>query len=127
MAEGRTTMMTPRAWRGKHGEDEACDYLRAQGLALVARNVRYRAGELDLVMRHGEVLVFVEVRVRGESRYGEAADSVGWRKRRRLIRAAQLFLQTLPATPRCRFDVVAIDERDGRRRLQWIRAAFEVA
>lgn len=119
--------MTPRARLGKHGEDAACTYLLDRGLTLVARNVRYRAGELDLVMREGEILVFVEVRVRGASRFGDASDSVGPRKRQRLVRAAQLFLQGLRVVPRCRFDVVAIDGDGRSRRLQWIRGAFECA
>jgi len=92
----------------------------------VARNWRCRVGELDLVMRDGEILVFVEVRRRRPGRHGTAAESVGPNKRARLIRAATLYLQRLPDPPPCRFDVVALDEDpDGRLRLDWIRRAFE--
>ncbi len=90
----------------------------------VAGNVRYKVGELDLVMRDGATLVFVEVRSRSSSSFGGAAGSIDHRKRLRLSRAANLFLlerygqQRWPA---CRFDVVAFEAG----RPNWIRAAFD--
>ena len=80
----------------------------------VARGPRARGGEIDLVMRDPDgTLVFVEVRVRRDARFGGAAASVGAAKRQRLVFAASHFLRRLASPPPCRFDVVAVDgERD---------------
>ncbi|GAA4337734.1 hypothetical protein GCM10023144_33860 [Pigmentiphaga soli] len=101
----------------------ACRHLQAAGLSLLARNFQCRGGEIDLIMRHGGVLVFVEVRSRGGKRHGGAAASIDAAKRRRLQLAAQRFLQTAwrGPVPPCRFDVVAIDAGMPL----WIRDAFE--
>lgn len=85
--------------------------------------MRYRGGEIDLVMIDGTDFVFVEVRSRASARFGGAAASVDLRKQRRLALAAQLFLSGRfgpRAWPACRFDVVAIEGE----RLHWIRSAF---
>ncbi len=107
---------------GAEFETRALEYLQRQRLRLVARNVRCRGGELDLVMRDIDGgLVFVEVRARSRRRHGGAAASVGWHKRRRLLCAAQHFLATRAgAPPACRFDVIAFEGG----RLEWIRDAF---
>lgn len=108
--------------QGGRAETRALDYLEQHGLSLVATNLRCRAGEIDLIMLDGEVLVFVEVRTRRSGRYGGAAASVDHGKRRRLLRAAAYFLASVwrGAPPRCRFDVVAF-EPDG---CLWLRDAF---
>ncbi|PJK01263.1 YraN family protein [Lysobacteraceae bacterium NML91-0213] len=113
-----------RRRRGDAVEQLARDLLHSQGLQDVARNAGYRVGELDLVMRDGATLVFVEVRYRRSAGYGGGADSIDARKRLRLVRAAQVFLSRHPrwATAPCRFDVV---EGSGEPpRLHWIRDAF---
>ena len=110
---------------GDAAEDRALHHLLQAGLRLVARNYRTPGrggGEIDLVMRDGATLVFVEVRRRGRADYGGAA-SVGAAKRRRIVFAARLFLLRYAAPPPCRFDVVAVQEG----RLQWLRAAFDAA
>lgn len=112
---------TPRQRIGDAAEDRALAYLQERGLSLVARNFRCRAGELDLVMRDGQALVFVEVRQRADARHGGAAASVTPAKQARLLRAAQVFLQRERSLPPCRFDVVAIDGD----RLDWIRDAIQ--
>ncbi len=103
-------------------EARALDHLQTQGLTLLARNVRFRVGELDLVMRDGLTIVFVEVRSRSPSAYGTAADSVGLKKQIKVQRAAALWLQSqrFAREPPCRFDVVAIDGD----MLRWIPNAF---
>ncbi len=117
-----------RAGRGSAAEDRALRELQAHGLGLVARNVRYRVGEIDLVMRERGVLVFVEVRLRSARGYGDAGDSVDAHKQRRLVRAASAFLAANPAlaTLPCRFDVVGVDGDDARAPLRWIRDAFRL-
>lgn len=109
--------------KGAEAEDAALRWLQARGLTLVARNARYKAGELDLVMRDRDVLVIVEVRARRSFGFASAAESVDARKQARILRAAQLFLAEHPRYADCllRFDVFAID--DGRS--QWIRNAFD--
>lgn len=116
----------PRQLRGARVEAAARDHLRRAGLADVAANARFRLGELDLVMRDGETLVFVEVRYRRRADFGGGAASVDRGKRRRLVRAAQQFLQAHPrmAQAPCRFDVVAADGDPDAPRLHWIRDAF---
>ncbi len=111
--------------QGADSEDRALQFLQAQGLHLIVRNWRCRAGELDLVMRHGDTVVVAEVRGRGRSDYGAAAETVDPRKQRKIVRATRLFLAQrgeLAEQP-LRFDVVALD---GNGAIEWLRAAFEV-
>ena len=112
---------------GASAEDQALQYLQANGLSTVARNYRCRMGEIDLVMRDADVLVFVEVRHRRKNRFASAAESVDIHKQRKLTRAALSFLGRHRQFADCpvRFDVVALDLlRGGWRSLNWIRDAF---
>lgn len=115
---------------GRRAEDLACRHLEAQGLRLLERNYRCRAGELDLVMLDGGTLVVVEVRSRSSSAHGVAASTVGPRKQQRFIRAARHLLLSRPDYRRlpARFDVVAIDPGapGAPPKLTWIRDAFRV-
>ncbi len=112
---------------GRHAEDIALQHLLKQKLALLARNVSVRGGELDLVMLEGETLVFVEVRLRRRSSMVSAAESVDQVKQRRLIHAAQCYLAQNPghAHRPCRFDVVAVTQHANERHLAWYKNAFE--
>ena len=100
---------TEQQIRGQAGEDAALAFLQQQGLTLVTRNFRCKAGEIDLIMALPTTLVFIEVRQRASSRFGGAAASIGAGKQRRLILAAQFYLQRYRSPPACRFDVVTID------------------
>lgn len=114
--------------QGQAGEASACRYLERHGLVLIERNYRCRMGELDLIMRDNEYLVFVEVRIRSNPNYGNPAETVTRRKQTRLIRAAAYYLQRQRLNLPCRFDIVAISsEANGEQRLQWIKNAFQVA
>jgi putative endonuclease len=115
-----------RVAQGTVAEDLALHYLEARGLSLVTRNFRCRVGELDLIMRDGEQLVFVEVRSRRHSRYGTPAESITRTKQQRLLRAAALYLQRQRLDPPCRFDVVAILQTGDEPRIEWIRDAFQL-
>ncbi|WP_244814719.1 YraN family protein [Caballeronia sp. Lep1P3] len=103
-------------------ETRALEYLQRQRMRLVARNVRCRGGEIDLVMLDDRgALVFVEVRARASRRFADAAASIGATKRARLVRAAQHYLATWRgALPACRFDVIAFDAG----RIRWLPDAF---
>ena len=108
---------------GDAGEEAALAYLVSRGCRPLARNVRFKGGELDLVMLDRGSLVFVEVRRRGRADFGDALDSIDARKARKLVLAARLYLQREPRHARrdCRFDVVAFDGDAGPR---WVRGAF---
>lgn len=108
--------------QGSAAEEQAQRYLEKQGLRTVARNVRGRFGELDLIMRHEQSLVFVEVRYRRSSRFGGAIASVDAKKQRKLIATAQAYLQQHPHDGPCRFDVVALDSRPNG--VEWLQNAF---
>ena len=86
-------MPTARTRLGTRGEDIAAAYLQQQGYFLVDRNFRTRFGEVDLVTRHGDTVVFVEVRTRRTATYGTPEESVTPRKSQRLVLAAQQYLQ----------------------------------
>lgn len=102
--------LTPnRQQLGQEGERQALDYLQKQGLILIEQNYRRPFGEIDLIMREHATLVFVEVRSRAKGRFGGAAASITPAKQRRLVLAAQSYLQAYAHPPACRFDVVAID------------------
>ncbi|UYK66042.1 YraN family protein [Xanthomonas sacchari] len=118
-------METERRRRGNAVEAAARAELERAGLRLIAANVAFRGGELDLVMQQAQSLVFVEVRYRRSTAFGGGAASVDLRKRRRLLLAAQLFLAAHPqyANWPCRFDVVVEAEGDPPR-LTWLRDAF---
>lgn len=113
---------SPRQRLGDAAEQRALERLLAEGLSLVARQQGGRVGEIDLVMRDGDTLVFVEVRSRARRDFGGAAASVGWQKQQRVRRAAQAWLLRRYGNrwPACRFDVCA--EEAGR--MDWIRGAF---
>jgi len=108
--------------RGNAAEQLAADYLAARGLRVVARNYRVRGGEVDLVCEDGRTLVFVEVRLRANDRFGGAGASITATKRRRLILAARHYLAGKPDRP-CRFDAVLLDRLDARH-VEWIADAF---
>jgi putative endonuclease len=115
-----------RRARGAHVEAAARDYLLAAGLRPLASNATYRHGELDLVMRDGDGVVFVEVRYRSGTDFGGGAMSIDARKRRKLVLAAQLFLAShrrLADAP-CRFDVIVADGDPAAPNITWLRDAF---
>lgn len=107
--------------RGEHAEDNALQFLSAQGFKPVARNFRCKQGELDLVMADGNTLVFVEVRYRSSDKFGSALESVTYKKQQRIITAAHTYLSRHTHGGPVRFDVVAIS---GDGSINWIKNAF---
>ncbi len=107
---------------GRAAEDAAAAFLESQGLLVLFRNFRRRAGELDIVARDNGTLVIVEVRTRATNAYGGATASVDFRKQAKLRRAAALLLQQRKdlAGLRVRFDVVAKSPAG----IEWIKHAF---
>lgn len=118
--------------RGDAAEQRAAEFLQARGLHLLARNFHSRHGEIDIVARDGQCLVFVEVRYRSHHRFGGASHSIDRRKQGKIVRTASLWLARhagLADYP-VRFDVIAIDSphesETGQGRLQWTRDAFRL-
>ena len=107
--------------RGAETEARALAYLQQQGLVLIERNFSCAWGEIDLIMREAQSLIFVEVRQRSSKRFGGAAASVGRIKQDRLWRTAELYLQRYgqgsASLPLCRFDLFAVDGEQ----VEWIK------
>ena len=122
---------TARRIRGDAVEAAALAHLLARGLRLLDRNAASRAGEIDLVMldksgADGGTVIFVEVRYRANDAFGGGAASVDAGKRRRLVHAAEVFLQRNPrhADAPCRFDVVAASGDPATPTIEWLKDAF---
>ena len=112
---------------GAAAEQAACEFLKRRGLRTVKRNFRCRLGEIDLIMRDCQCLVFVEVRYRGARRIASAGVTVDYHKQRKLIRTAALFLAGHPrySASTVRFDVVAVETNENDvRTIDWIKDAF---
>jgi putative endonuclease len=112
---------------GDDAERIAERFLTAQGLTLVTRNYRCRFGEIDLIMRHGETLVFVEVRMRkplrGKADFGGALASITATKQAKLVATAQHYLADMKHPPPCRFDALLLNGLHTRD-VEWLRNAF---
>ena len=107
---------------GQRAEENAYQYLRAQGLKLITRNYRCFSGEIDLIMQDNDYLVFVEVRSRNRTDYGTACESVTWKKQSKIIKTAMYFLQQKKEwhTLHLRFDIIGISANQ----IEWIKDAF---
>lgn len=108
---------------GPQAESLACAHLEHAGLRLVTRNYRCPRGEIDLIMDDHGTLVFVEVRYRRVTTFGQPAETVDRRKRTRLQATAEHYLLAQRTDRACRFDVVAI-HGDRSPRIEWVRDAF---
>ncbi len=115
--------------KGMLFERRAEQFLRRQGLKLLRRNFNCRFGEIDLIMRDGETLCFVEVKYRRSRAFGGAAWSLPPHKQRRVVAAAALYLQSRRGeAPPARFDALLIQQQpDGSETFDWIKNAFDAS
>ena len=119
--------MDQRQSLGKLGEDLACEELERRGYAIVERRFRTRCGELDIVARDGDVLVFVEVKARSGGGFGSPFDAVTWQKRQRLSAMAESYLlHKRIAGVACRFDVVSVLQDASGHTVELMRGAFDM-
>ena len=119
--------MDHRQLLGKLGEDLACEELQRLGYAIVERRFRTRCGELDIVARDGEVLVFVEVKARSGRGFGSPFDAVTWQKRQRLSAMAESYLlHKRLAGVACRFDVVSVLRSQSGHTVELVKGAFDL-
>ncbi|MBC3873033.1 YraN family protein [Undibacterium flavidum] len=109
LARRLASIRTSKQRTGDAAEQQALLHLQRQGLQLVQRSFLCKGGEIDLIMRDGKHLVFVEVRKRSSQQFGGAVASVTASKQKRLIHAAQVYLQSIKPLPACRFDLVAFE------------------
>lgn len=111
---------------GLKSEQQACNYLLKKSFTLVKKNYSARCGEIDLIMKDKEELVFVEVRARHKSNYADALESITLSKQKKIRLTAEHYLnkhyQNHP--PACRFDVVAIDLTQTDFNIEWVKDAF---
>lgn len=120
---------------GRQAETLALNHLRQNGLTLIKRNYRCRLGEIDLIMNHGDLLVFIEVRYRKSDSFGSGAESVDYHKRRRLVLTAKHFLASHRRYSKhgCRFDVISASPAAdsvpraalSEMRIKWFQDAFQ--
>lgn len=107
--------------QGAAAEERALQFLEAQGLHLLTQNYRLRSGEIDLILRDREHVVFTEVRYRRSNQFGGALYSIDARKQQKIIATANHYILRYGVTLATRFDVVAITGKDD---IQWIQDAF---
>jgi putative endonuclease len=112
---------------GQHAEMLAQQFMEQRGMQTVALNYQCPCGEIDAVMRDGDVLVFVEVRYRRSDRFGTPAETIRRKKQERLLKSARHYLQSNHRTrePRCRFDVIVMTGNLSKPNIQWIRDAIQ--
>ena len=111
---------------GNAGEDLACAELERRGYAIIARRYRRRGGELDIIARDGQTMVFVEVKARAGRAFGEACEAVTANKRRTITRLALDYLMRHRVDEcSCRFDVVSIHFESGTPVIDVYQNAFD--
>ena len=118
-------MFNQRQSFGQRAEEEACRFLEHNGYRIIARNVRSRFAEIDIVAREQDTVCFVEVKARSSDRFGLPQEAVFGKKQAKLCRAAESFLKERRLTEASsRFDVVAVFEEGKRLRCELIKDAF---
>ncbi len=114
--------------KGAWAEKKARQFLKRQGLSLLHANFACKAGEVDLVMLDQSTLVFIEVRFRSASRFGNAASTIDRTKQQKIRKSAAVYLQSYREHRHriCRFDAISIDNyaANGQNSLEWIKNAF---
>ena len=122
-------MTMARLHTGREGEEAAVHFLRGKGYRIIERNFRCPCGEMDIVARHGDVLVFVEVRSRRSHNFGLPLESIGPVKQRKLSRIALFYLQKYHLLDACkaRFDVVGVRIGTTGPEIELVQDAFDLA
>jgi putative endonuclease len=126
-ADHQPEVPDPRQQLGREGEAAARAALCARGYVILAERFRIAQGEVDIVARDDQTIVFVEVKTRRAGAYGGGAAAVTWRKQRTIVRVAEAFIARgrLAHLP-CRFDVVSVEWPPGEGpRAEIIRGAFD--
>ena len=110
---------------GKEGEDRAVAFLKKKGYRILEKNYRTVFGEIDIIAKDGDVVVFIEVKTRADGAFGYPFEAVTQRKREKIRKVALSFLKKLKREPPARFDVLSIRLEGGEKKIEHIRDAFE--
>ena len=96
---------------GQWAEQQALEFLQAQGFVLIVMNYHCRYGEIDLIVQKNQELIFVEVKARSETRYAQSYETISFSKQKKIMKSALCFLNTHPQFQHfyCRFDVICFD------------------
>lgn len=105
---------------GQLAEEIAAAFLKKQGLSLVEKNYRCRYGEIDLIAKELDVVVFVEVRLRRNNHFGGASASITQTKQNRLLAAARSYLNEFKKLPECRFDAILLADLS-EQNIEWLK------
>ncbi len=110
---------------GRRGEEIALAFLRKKGFVILEKNWRYRHLEIDIVAQDGDMLVFVEVKMRATAHFGNPEDAVSKQKMARIINAAEAYIFEKDVQGEARFDVVAIiSSSSGSSEIEYFKDAF---
>ena len=99
---------------GKKGEDYVCRYLKKNGAEILCRNYSCRFGEIDIIAKKGDILIFTEVKMREENALVLPVEAVDIRKQQRILKAAQAYIKFSSCLLQPRFDVAAVTSKNGR-------------
>jgi putative endonuclease len=111
---------------GDKGEGLACNFLKKKGYRVILRNFKTSLGEIDIIAKDKDTLVFIEVKTRESLQYGQPFESVTRIKRKKIANVATLYLKKLKEIPACRFDIVSIYHKKGNLVFELIKDAFEI-
>lgn len=106
---------------GKFYEDAACEYLRRHGITILERNFRCRQGEIDIIGRQKDCVIFVEVKYRRTNQCGEALGAVSFQKQKKICKCAAYYCMQHPWVSHIRYDVIGITDT----KIEWIQDAFD--
>jgi len=120
-------MQNQKQQHGEKGESIAVEQLKKNGYKILERNYRTRMGEIDIIAKDGDVIVFIEVKARQTDTYGNPKYAVTRAKQKKIAGTAQFYLKsTNQLDKRARFDVVAIHRKEGRQSIEIIQNAFDL-
>ncbi|MBI4847877.1 MAG: YraN family protein [Nitrospirae bacterium] len=111
---------------GEKGEGLAAAFLKKKGYSIIEQNYKNSIGEIDIIAKDDDTLVFIEVKTRESIEFGLPFEAVNNRKRRKIANVALLYLKRFDDLPQCRFDVLSICYKNGKPEFELIRDAFEV-
>lgn len=122
------SLLKSRSSKGKAAEEIACNHLKKNGLTFIDKNFFSRYGEIDLIMKDQETLVFIEVRYRKNMDYGGALESITRSKQKKIQSTALYYMQKKGGEFNTRFDVVALTGNNINKQdnlsIEWIKNAF---
>jgi putative endonuclease len=111
---------------GKEGEEAAVDFLKKTGYRIIEKNYKTVFGEIDIIAKDKDIVVFVEVKTRADRSFGHPFEAVHPKKREKIRKTALCFLKKLKKEVPARFDVLSIDMEGGIKKIEHIVDAFEV-